>query len=112
MIFEIILYPTNAVLKVLVTTHEKAIDYFKGKDDNLPWCNGYSYSKFGEYIIYLNSDLYSQGTIAHEAVHISWMLNDKVNLLENGFDYSSQELQAYMVSYMVNEINNNLNKQL
>lgn len=46
-----------------------------------------------------------QGTIAHEACHLSWIVNDILKLDYKGFRYSTQELQAYMIGSIVKQIN-------
>ena len=102
---KIILHPVGSELIVIIGNHEECHNYFKlVGQDNLPWCNGYA-AKYGyRYYIYLNKDIYTPGTIAHEAIHVSWMLNNNAHLIRDGFTYNSQELQAYLVGYIVDEI--------
>ena len=54
------------------------------------------------YAILLDSKLCTQATIAHEAIHISWYLNDDLGL---NFNSNCDEQQTYLVAYIMNEIN-------
>ena len=50
------------------------------------------------YIFLLNDDI---STIAHEAVHASWFLDE---IVEFNYNQDNQEIQAYYVDYIVGEI--------
>jgi hypothetical protein len=104
--FEVDIDVFNKTIAVLISDHKYAYDYFERlkKGVELPDCIGFAmhYNNCG--YIYLNEETYNYGTVAHEAVHMSWLLCANNRLLLNGFKFQSQEIQAYIVGYITEQI--------
>lgn len=76
-----------------------SFEFWKNEINETQTVLSYENFKGHKYIICCLYD-FDLSVIIHESVHITWHLQDKVN-----FDYENdQELQAYYVEYIVEEI--------
>ncbi len=111
--FKIKIKPYNMVVECLYGTYthyKQDIMHLYGDDE--PGPSAYAIVRADELnniFLWINSESkLSQSTIAHEAVHISWIINKMCGLDHKGFRYSTQEVQAYMVGEIVEKINKKL----
>lgn len=74
-------------------------------DFDSPGSSMHLYDQKDNFAICLDAKKCNHSTVAHEAVHITWFMNDHLCL---NFSSKADEQQAYLVSYIMDEINKKL----
>lgn len=109
------LHPTFYKLDILVCSDRDRLAKFMskryGEDESYylpiltkPFCGVIEHS--GEYAnrIVICTPTYNVITMAHEVIHATWQLD---NIAGFKMNYTSQEFQAYMVSYILSHLYEN-----
>ena len=102
--FKIKLHPTKAKLTVIIGSYKTCSKYMKKYGVDLMDAKGVAIESNYKYFMYLNKNCINAELIAHEAVHLSWYLNKNYRFVEGGFDFKTQELQAYLVGYIIEKV--------
>lgn len=100
------LHPTEQILDVIICddirlVKLKYMQLYRGAINIKPNIQGLVKQVDGNILMILVD--YSEKTLIHEAVHVTWELS---KIIQTPWEYETQELQAYYVDYIVREVKN------